>query len=97
MALQKTRVVLDNNGGKAQSVFEHNVVKIGTPLLGVLLLSIVGWLFQTVLALEENIQQNNIHIKHLHMAEEKFEKQMEKVETTLTDLRIQVGRNIGSH
>ena len=31
------------------------------------------------------------------MAEEKFEKQMEKVETTLTDLRIQVGRNIGSH
>ena len=31
------------------------------------------------------------------MAEEKFEKQMEKVEATLTDLRIQVGRNIGSH
>ena len=24
-------------------------------------------------------------------------KQMEKIEATLTDLRIQVGRNIGSH
>ena len=92
MALQKTRVVMDNNGGKAQSVFEHNVVKIGTPLLGVLLLSIVGWLFQTVLALEENIQQNNIHIEHLHMAEEEFGKTLSKMQDTITDIRIQVGR-----
>ena len=92
MALQKTRVIVDDNGGKAQSVFEHNVVKIGTPVLGVLLLSIVGWLFQTVLALEENLQQNNIHIQHLHMAEEKFEDQMEDLEEILTDLRVHVGR-----
>ena len=97
MALQKTRVIVDDNGGKAQSVFEHNVVKIGTPLLGVLLLSIVGWLFQTVLELDEAIQQHTIHLEHLHMAEEEFGEKMEKVETTLTDLRIQVGRNIGSH
>ena len=83
---------MDDNGGKAQSVFEHNVVKIGTPVLGVLLLSIVGWLFQTVLALEENLQQNNIHIQHLHMAEEKFEEQMEDLEEILTDLRVHVGR-----
>ena len=83
---------MDNNGGKAQSVFEHNVVKIGTPVLGVLLLSIVGWLFQTVLALEENIQQNNIHIEHLHMAEEEFGKTLSKMQDTITDIRIQVGR-----
>ncbi len=97
MALQKRRIVMDDNGGKAQSVFEHNVVKIGTPVLGILLLSIVTWLFTTVLELDEIIQQHTIHLEHLHMAEEKFEGQMEKVETTLTDLRIQVGRNIGSH
>ena len=83
---------MDNNGGKAQSVFEHNVVKIGTPLLGVLLLSIVGWLFQTVLALEENIQQNNIHIEHLHMGEDEFGKNLSKMQDTITDIRIQVGR-----
>ena len=92
MALQKRRIVMDDNGGKAQSVFEHNVVKIGTPVLGVLLLSIVGWLFQTVLALEENLQQNNIHIQHLHMAEEKFEEQLDDMEEILTDLRVHVGR-----
>jgi len=97
MALKKTRVIVDENGGKAQSVFEHNVVKIGTPVLGILLLSIVTWLFQTVLSLDEVIQQHTIHLEHLHEAEENFGEQMEKVETTLTDLRIQVGRNIGSH
>ena len=97
MALQKTRIVVDDNGGKAQRVYEHNLVKIGTPVLGILLLSIVTWLFNTVLEIDETIQKHNIMLEHLHEAEENFGQQMEKVETTLTDLRIQVGRNIGSH
>ncbi len=92
MALQKTRVIVDDNGGKAQSVFEHNVVKIGTPVLGILLLSIVTWLFTTVLELDEIIQQHTIHLQHLHEAEEKFEDQMEDLEEILTDLRVHVGR-----
>ena len=92
MALQKTRVVVQENGGKAQSVFEHNVVKIGTPVLGIILLSIVTWLFQTVLTLDEVIQQHTIHLEHLHEAEENFGEQMEDLTETLTDLRVQVGR-----
>jgi len=92
VALQKTRVVVQENGGKAQSVFEHNVVKIGTPVLGIILLSIVSWLFQTVLTLDEVIQQHTIHLEHLHEAEEKFEEQMEDMEEILTDLRVLVGR-----
>ena len=88
---------MDDNGGKAQRVYEHNLVKIGTPVLGILLLSIVTWLFNTVLEIDETIQKHNIMLEHLHEAEENFGQQMEKVETTLTDLRIQVGRNIGSH
>ena len=82
----------NGNGEKAQSVFEHNVVKIGTPVLGVLLLSIVTWLFTTVLELDEIIQQHTIHLEHLHDAEEKFEDQMEDLEEILTDLRVHVGR-----
>ena len=92
MALQKTRSVIQENGGKAQSVFEHNVVKIGTPVLGIILLSIVSWLFTTVLELDEIIQQHTIHLEHLHEAEEKFEEQMEDMEEILTDLRVLVGR-----
>tara|TARA_Y100000593_G_scaffold53165_1_gene99616 strand:- start:101 stop:391 length:291 start_codon:yes stop_codon:yes gene_type:complete len=92
MALKKTRVMVEDNGNKAQSVFEHNVVKIGTPVLGILLLSIVTWLFQTVLSLDELVQQHTIHLDHLHMAEEKFEEQMDDIEEILTDLRVHVGR-----
>ncbi len=92
MALKKTRVVAEDNGGKAQTIFEHNLVKIGMPVLGILLLSIVTWLFQTVLSLDELVQQHTIHLDHLHMAEEKFEEQMDDIEEILTDLRVHVGR-----
>lgn len=78
--------------GNIQAVTEHALVKTFTPLVVAGLMALVGWLFSSVLALEENIHQNNIHIQHLHMAEEKFEGQMKDVESTLTDLRIQVGR-----
>ena len=86
-----------NGNGALAAAADHALVKTFTPLVVAALMALVGWLFSSVIQLEENIQQNNIHIQHLHMAEEKFEKQMEKVEATLTDLRIQVGRNIGSH
>ena len=92
MALRKQSVIVEANGGKAQSVFEHNVVKIGAPILGIILLSIVTWLFQTVLELDEIIQQHTIHLEHLHMAEEKFEEQLDDMEEILTDLRVHVGR-----
>ena len=92
MALQKKRIIVDDNGSKAQSVFEHNIVKIGTPVFGILILSIVSWLFTTVLELDEIIQQHTIHLQHLHEAEEKFEDQMEDLEEILTDLRVHVGR-----
>ena len=86
-----------NGNGALAAAADHALVKTFTPLVVAALMALVGWLFSSELQLEENIQQNNIHIQHLLMAEEKFEKQMEKVEATLTDLRIQVGRNIGSH
>ena len=97
MSLLKRSVQVEENGNKAQTVFEHNIVKIGTPVLGILLLSIVTWLFQTVLEIDEQMQKHSIMLEHLREAEEHFGEQMEKVQTTLTDLRIQVGRNIGSH
>ena len=81
-----------NGNGALAAAADHALVKTFTPLVVAGLLGIVGWLFSTVLSLEENIQQNNIHIEHLHMAEEKFEKQMEDLDKTVTDLRINIGR-----
>ena len=82
----------NGNGDKAQSVFEHNLVKMGVPVLAFILLSVVTWLFTTVMELDQIVQQNIIHIEHLHMAEEKFEEQVEDMEEILTDLRVHVGR-----
>ena len=81
-----------DENGRLQAVTEHAMVKTFTPLIVAALLALVGWLFSSVLALEENIQQNNIHIEHLHMAEGKFEKEMEDITKTLTDIRINLGR-----
>ena len=81
-----------NGNGALAAAADHALVKPFTPLVVAGLLGIVGWLFSTVLSLEENIQQNNIHIQHLHMAEEEFGKTLSKMQDTLTDIRIQVGR-----
>jgi cytochrome c oxidase assembly factor CtaG len=92
MTLKKTRVVVENNGGVAQSVFEHQIFKMLLPALGFILVGIVTWLFNTVLTLDETVQQHTIHLEHLHMAEEQFGEQMEDFNKTLTDIRINVGR-----
>jgi uncharacterized membrane protein len=83
----------NGNGNNAiQAVAEHTLVKTFTPLVVAALLAIVGWLFSTVMGVEKIALENSTHIKHLHMAEEAFGKQMEQVEGTLTDIRINVGR-----
>jgi len=91
MALQKRSIVVEN-GGAAQSVFEHQIFKMLLPALAFILVGIVTWLFNTVLDLDEKVQQHTIHLEHLHMAEEQFGEQMEDFNKTLTDIRINVGR-----
>ena len=78
--------------GTIQAVTEHTLVKTFTPLIVAALLAIVGWLFNTVMDVEKIALENSTHIKHLHMAEEAFGSQMKHIETTLTDIRINVGR-----
>ena len=83
---------MPNGNGALAAAAEHAMVKTFTPLVVAALLAIVGWLFTTVLDLEETVSQHTIHLEHLHMAEETFGKQMEDLEKTVTDLRINVGR-----
>ena len=82
----------NGNGNNAmQAMAEHALVKTFTPLVVAGLLGLVTWLFSSLLDVQEEVAEINIHIKHLHMAEENFEAQMKDVESTLTDLRINVG------
>jgi len=78
--------------GTVQAVVEHSMVKTFTPIAVAGLLAIVGWLFSTVMDVEKLALENSTHVKHIHMAEETFEKQIEEMGKTLTDIRINVGR-----
>ena len=80
-----------NNSALAAAA-DHAMIKTFTPLVVAALLGIVGWLFTTVMSLEETVSQNVIHLEHLHMAEEKFESEMEDLTETITDIRINISR-----
>ena len=92
MALKKTRPAANYNGNGAERVFEHNLVRIGTPVLGVLLMSIVTWLFTTVLELDEIIQQHTIRIENLLDSEKYLKYELKELDKTVTNIRIQVGK-----
>ena len=96
MPLKKTRVIIPQNGSSAESVFEHNLVKMGMPVLGIILLSIVSWLFTTVLEIDEIIQQHTIHLEHLHKSEEYIKYELKELDKTVTNIRIHVGK-ISAH
>ncbi len=96
MPLKKTRVIIPQNGSSAESVFEHNLVKMGMPVLGIILLSIVSWLFTTVLDQDETIQQHTIHLEHLHKSEEYIKYELKELDKTVTNIRIHVGK-ISAH
>ena len=49
-----------NGNGALAAAADHALVKTFTPLVVAALMALVGWLFSSVLQLEENIQQNNI-------------------------------------
>ena len=92
MALRKTRPVLENNGNGAQRVFEHQIFKMLLPALGFILIGIVSWLFNTVLELDETVQQHSIRIENLLDAEEYLKYELKELDKTVTNLRVHVGR-----
>ena len=81
-----------DNGAKLQALTEHALVRTFTPIVVFAMMGIIGWLFSTVLEIDESVQQHTIHLQHLHEAEEDFGEQMEEITKTLTDIRINVGR-----
>ena len=92
MALKKTRLVTENNGNGAQRVFEHQIFKMLLPALGFILIGIVSWLFNTVLELDETVQQHSIRIENLLDSEKYIKFELKELDKTVTNLRVHVGR-----
>ena len=82
----------NGNGSALTAATDHALVKTFTPLVVAGLLGIVGWLFSTVLDLEETVSQQSIHLEHLHEAENTFSYQMKELKEIVTNIRIQVGK-----
>ena len=80
------------NGNGAQRVFEHQIFKMLLPALGFILIGIVSWLFNTVLDLDETVQQHSIRIENLLDAEEYLKYELKELDKTVTNLRVHVGR-----
>ena len=77
---------------KMQAVSEHQLVRTFMPLVMAGLVAGVTFLFTTLGSVENLALENKLKLEHLHEAEEDFSEQMEDINKTLTDLRIQVGR-----
>ena len=77
---------------KIQAVTEHQLIKTFMPLVMAGLVAGVTFLFTTLGEIENLALSNKLQLEHLHEAEEDFGEKMEKMEETLTDLRVHVGR-----
>ena len=77
---------------KIQAVTEHQLIKTFMPLVMAGLVAGVTLLFTTLGEVENLALSNKLQLEHLHEAEEDFGEKMEKMEETLTDLRVHVGR-----
>ncbi len=77
---------------KIQAVTEHQLIKTFMPLVMAGLVAGVTFLFTTLGEGENLTLSNKLQLEHLHEAEEDFGEKMEKIEETLTDLRVHVGR-----
>ena len=58
----------------------------------IILLSIVSWLFTTVLEMDEVIQQHTIRIENLLDSEKYLKYELKELDKTVTNIRIQVGK-----
>ena len=82
----------NGNGGSLTAATDHALVKTFTPLVVAGLLGIVGWLFSTVLDLEETVSQQTIHIENLQEDADTFSYQMKDLKEIVTGIRIHLGK-----
>ena len=74
------------------SVAEHSLVRAATPFVVAGILGLCGWLFTSVMSLEQQVRLLNDGT--VHNLEEKVDDLAEKIDkmgSTLTDLRVSLG------
>ncbi len=79
-----------------QSVSEHQLYKTFAPLVSVALIGIVGWLFNSIMDLENKALKNEQAITVMQNDSEDMWDDLESVQRDVTNIRIRIGNGYGS-
>ena len=79
-----------------QSVSEHQIYKTLAPLVSVALIGIVGWLFNSIMDLENKALKNEQSIIVIQNDSEDMWDDLESVQRDVTNIRIRIGNGYGS-
>ena len=74
------------------SVAEHSMVKAATPFVVAAILGLCGWLFTSVMSLEQQVRLiSEGSVLNLEEKVDKLSDKIDMLDETLTDLRITIG------
>lgn len=73
------------------SVSEHQLYKTFAPLVSVALIGIVGWLFSSIMDLENKSLKNEQSITVIQSDSEDMWDDLENVQRDVTNIRIRIG------
>ncbi len=74
------------------SVAEHSLVRAATPFVVAGILGLCGWLFTSVMSLEQQVRLlNDGTIINLEEKVDKLSEKIDSLDSTLTELRIMLG------
>ena len=79
-----------------QSVSEHQLYKTFAPLVSVALIGIVGWLFNSIMDLENKALKNEQAITVMQNDSEDMWDDLESVQRDVTNIRIRIGNGYGT-
>ena len=79
-----------------QSVSEHQLYKTFAPLVSVALIGIVGWLFSSIMDLENKALKNEQSITVIQNDSEDMWDDLESVQRDVTNIRIRIGNGYGT-
>lgn len=80
-----------------KDIIEHEIYKLTAPAIGLLLMGCVGWLFTMILDLENKALKNEQSIIHSQQESNDLWKDIEKLETDVTNIRIYVGNGFSKN
>jgi len=77
---------------KMSDIANHEMIRLVTPFIVAMILGICGWLFTSVLSLQQKVTLlNDGTVHNLEKKVEGLSDQIDRMNTILTDLRVSLG------